>query len=226
MRTMTRAQVREFDRRAIEDLGVPGVVLMENAGRQAADEAERLLRHSGGRRAVVVAGRGNNGGDGFVVARHLVVRGYEAAVILLADPADLHGDAAANFRLLESLGIDVATPGPAAAAVTEAIDRAAAKADLLADALLGTGLTGEVREPFLSAIESINAWGGRGLAVLAIDIPSGLDADAGCPLGAAVRATATVTFVAAKKGFTAPGADAYTGRVVVADIGVPLSGIT
>ena len=225
MRTMTRAEVREFDRHAMEDLGVPGVVLMENAGRQAADQAERMLGQAGGARALVVAGRGNNGGDGFVVARHLTVRGHDARVLLLADPAQLAGDAATNFRLLGPLGITATRLPDDPAGLRAAIAGAADRADLLVDALLGTGLSGEVREPFRSGVEAVNAGAAaRGTPVLAIDIPSGLDADRGVPLGVAVRATATVTFAAAKTGFTAPGAQAYTGRVVVADIGVPIDG--
>jgi len=222
MRTMTRSEVREFDRHAIEDLGVPGIVLMENAGRQAADEAERMLREADGRRALVIAGRGNNGGDGFVVARHLTVRGYDVRVLLLADPAQLAGDASTNYRLLAPLGIAAARLPDDPAGIRAALADAADRADLVVDALLGTGLSGEVRAPFRSAIDAVNAAAARGKPVLAIDIPSGLDADTGVPLGAAVRASATVTFAAAKQGFASPGAQEYTGRVVVADIGVPL----
>ncbi len=217
MRTMTRTEVRAFDRRAIEELGVPGIVLMENAGRQAADEAVRLLAKSGGRHALVVAGRGNNGGDGFVVARHLVARGYTAEVLLLGDPNGLQGDAATNFRCLSGLRITVREAEASATAVSKQIMRLAAGADLIVDALLGTGLTGEVREPHLAAIEAMNA---SRKAILAIDIPSGLDADTGRPLGTAVRAVSTVTFVAAKVGFAA--APDYVGHIVVADIGVPI----
>lgn len=215
MPTMSRDEVREFDRRAIEELGVPAVVLMENAGRQAADEAARLMRECGGRRAVVVAGAGNNGGDGFVVARHLAVRGFEAAVVLVGDKEKLRGEAAVNFAVLGKIGIAVREAGADAAA---RIGEAAREADLVVDALLGTGLAGEVREPYRSVIETINA---IKKPVLAIDIPSGLDADTGRALGAAVRATATVTFVAAKKGFAAREAEEYLGLVTVADIGVP-----
>ncbi len=218
MPTMSRDEVREFDRRAIEELGVPAVVLMENAGRQAADEAAQLLRECGGRRAVIVAGLGNNGGDGFVVARHLAVRGFEAAVVLVGDKAKLRGEAAVNFAVLGKIGIAVCEAGANAAA---RIAEAARGADLVVDALLGTGLTGTVREPFLSAIAEINSSGAGGKPVLAIDIPSGLDADTGRPLGAAVRATATVTFVAAKKGFAAREAEEFLGLVTLADIGVP-----
>lgn len=218
MRPMTRDEVREFDRHAIEDLGVPGIVLMENAGRQAADVAERLLCDAGGRRALIIAGGGNNGGDGFVVARHLLVRGNELRVLLLADPERLSGDARVNFAVLAPLGIGVEPLGSDPGQVSTLIVKAAAWADLVIDALLGTGLAGEVREPFRSAIEAVNACG---KPILAIDIPSGLDADTGRPLGPAIRAAATVTFAAVKRGFVLPEARQYTGPVTLADIGVP-----
>ncbi|NLX57504.1 MAG: NAD(P)H-hydrate epimerase [Phycisphaerae bacterium] len=218
MRPMTRDEVREFDRRAIEELGVPGLVLMENAGRQAADAAERMLRAAHGRRALIVAGRGNNGGDGFVIARHLLTRGYEVHVLLAADPAQIVGDAATNLAVLEPLGIDVRRLPEAAATARAAVLLATEDADLVVDALLGTGLRGDVREPHLSAIEAMNA---SGRLILAVDIPSGLDADTGCPLGAAVMAHTTVTFAAAKTGFSSPEAREFVGELVVADIGVP-----
>ena len=219
---MTRDEVREFDRRAIEELGVAGVVLMENAGRQAAEVAERMLGEARGRRALIVAGSGNNGGDGFVIARHLLVRDREPRVLLAADPAKLSGDALANFRVLERLGIPVSVLEGNGSSVASAILEAAAEADLVVDALLGTGLAGEVREPLRAAIEAINRCGESGdLGVLAVDIPSGLDADTGRALGVAVRAEVTVTFVATKKGFAAKESREYTGKVMVADIGVP-----
>jgi len=218
MRPMTRDEVREFDRHAIEDLGVPGLVLMENAGRQAADAAERLLRAAHGRRALIVAGRGNNGGDGFVIARHLLTRGYAVRVLLAADPAQVVGDAATNLNILERLGVAVQRLPETEAALRAAVLAATGDADLVVDALLGTGLRGEVRAPYLSAIEAMNTCGRM---ILSVDIPSGLDADTGHPLGAAVRAHTTVTFAAAKVGFSSPVAREYVGELVVADIGVP-----
>jgi len=222
MRTMTREQVRDFDRRAIEELGMAGVVLMENAGRQAADVAERMLRDARGRRALIVAAGGNNGGDGFVVARHLLVRRLEPRVLLATDPARLAGDALANFRLLAPLGIPVTVLSGDAAAMAAAVMQAAEETELLVDALLGTGLTGEVREPLRSIIEAVNRCHQSGVAVLAVDIPSGLDADTGRPLGAAIQADATVTFVAAKQGFATKQSRAFAGKVIVADIGIPV----
>lgn len=220
MRPMSRQEVRAFDQRAIEQLGVPGVILMENAGRQAADVAAHMLQESGGCRALVIAGPGNNGGDGFVIARHLLTWGYEVEVLLMADAERVKGDALINYRPLKALGIAVIELGDVPAEeLRQRILESAAESDLLIDAMLGTGLTDEVREPFATAIEALNE---AARPVLAIDVPSGLDADTGRPLGRAVRATATVTMVAPKMGFEEEAAAEYLGEVYVADIGVPV----
>ena len=202
-----------MDRTAIDEFGVPGVVLMENAGRGAAD----ILRQQDPQgRVVICCGSGNNGGDGFVIARHLTNWGLDVRTLLLADPERLKGDAAINYTIAERAGL------PLVACFGE--DGCARLADELrssawvVDALLGTGLQGEVRPPYSDAIEAINA---AGRPVLAIDIPSGLDCDTGEPLGCAVRAAITVTFVAEKKGFANPAAREYLGQVHVVDIGVP-----
>ncbi|MEX0703576.1 MAG: NAD(P)H-hydrate epimerase [Planctomycetales bacterium] len=213
IRSLSRDAVRDVDRRAIEEYGLPGIVLMENAGRGAAD----VLRALGvGGRVVICAGKGNNGGDGFVIARHLDLRGIEVRVLSFVDPADLRGDAAINFRVIERSGIPLRV-------VTgdvrwDEIDRELAAAEWIVDALLGTGAAGAVRPPFDRVIGRINAAGRR---VLAVDLPSGMDCDTGGPLGACVRADHTVTFVARKKGFDAPGAAEWTGTVHVVEIGVP-----
>jgi NAD(P)H-hydrate epimerase len=214
-RTMTREQVREIDRRAIEEYGLPGVVLMENAGRGT---AELLVRLGTAGPVVICAGRGNNGGDGFVIARHLENRGDRVKVLLFCDPQELRGDAAINYRVIEKAGTPMrvlgSRPDP------HELDGELAAADWIVDALLGTGTRGEIREPYITAIQRINAAGKR---VLAVDLPSGLDCDTGQPLGECVRADHTATFVAVKHGFEAPGADQWTGTVHVIDIGVPRS---
>jgi NAD(P)H-hydrate epimerase len=214
LRSLTRDEVRDVDRRAIEQLGLPGIVLMENAGRGA---AELLIGLGIDGPVIVAAGKGNNGGDGFVIARHLENHGYEVRVLLFADPHELMGDALTNYRVLSAAG----TPIRECAGV----DAGAWKDDLsrsswIVDALLGTGMRGAVREPFGGVIDEINASGRR---VLAVDLPSGLDCDTGQPLGACVRAAHTATFVAPKRGFDAPEAATYTGQVHVIDIGVPPS---
>jgi NAD(P)H-hydrate epimerase len=214
LRPLSRDEVRAVDRRAIEELGLPGIVLMENAGRGA---AELLIELGIDGPVIVVAGKGNNGGDGFVIARHLEIRGFEVRVLLFADPHELTGDALTNFHVLSAAGTLIRN--------CVGLDSAAWKAELKAvswivDALLGTGTKGSVRDPFATVIDAINA---SGVRVLAVDLPSGLDCDTGQPLGPCVRAAHTATFVAAKRGFDAPGAAAYTGQVHVIDIGVPRS---
>ena len=213
MKIVTTQQMRELDRKAIEELGIPGLTLMENAGRAVADAAVRLTDHCAQRPIVIVCGRGNNGGDGLVAARQLAQRGRRVQLLLAAAREDLTGDAAASLRRLTEAGIHVTE-------VTdiEPVARACSGAALVVDALLGTGLSGKVRDLAGQLIEAINASGAQ---VLAVDVPSGLDADTGEPLGIAVRAAETVTMGLPKIGlFLYPGMD-YAGRVSVADIGLP-----
>jgi len=211
---LSRAQVSELDRRAIEEYGVPGVVLMENAGRGAAEILLRLGVHG---QVVLCCGKGNNGGDGFVIARHLDNAGVPVRVLLFCAPEDLTGDAAINQRILARAGL------PLQVFTGEALDagrlrQELAPAEWVVDALFGTGLSGPVRAPLNRVITAINECPAR---VLAVDIPSGLDCDTGEPLGPTVRAHHTVTFVAQKKGFANPAAGPWLGRVHVADIGAP-----
>ena len=213
MKIVTAQQMRELDRRAIQERGIPGLTLMENAGRAAAEAAARLTRKSNDRPIVILCGRGNNGGDGFVAARHLRELGRRVQVFLAAARADVAGDAEANLRRLEEGGIEVTEvedPQPVVSSFCSA--------GLVVDALLGTGLSGRVRGLPGQLIEAVNACG---LPVLAVDVPSGLDADTGEPLGLAVRAAETVTMGLPKIGLLLyPGMD-YVGRLTVADIGFP-----
>jgi len=219
---LTRAQCRAVDRYAIDELGIPGVVLMENAGRNAADLIERWLRarrkgESRRGRVAVICGKGNNGGDGFVIARHLVHRGYTVSVDLFGDASSLAGDAAVNHAIVAQMGISIRPLDGGRALATAA--RRWRRCDLLVDALLGTGFAGEVREPLAGVVRRINAMDGP--LVVAVDVPSGLDADTGKPGGVAVRADRTVTFLAAKVGYRKKAAKPYVGRVAVVDIGAP-----
>ncbi len=207
---LTRAQVREIDRRAIEEFGVPGVILMENAGRGAADV---LLSLGVTSPVVICCGKGNNGGDGFVIARHLDNHGIGVRVLLFARPEELTGDAAVNFRIIERSGLAIRIQPDVAKLAHELADAA-----WIVDGLFGTGLSGAVRPPFDAIIAAINA---SGKPVMAVDIPSGLDCDTGLPLGTTIRATHTVTFVAEKLGFTRPAAGEWLGKVHVVDIGAP-----
>jgi NAD(P)H-hydrate epimerase len=219
MMMLTRDQVRTIDRRAIDEFGVPGVVLMENAGRGAAEVLLSLGVQGG---VAVCCGKGNNGGDGFVIARHLDIRGVSVRVLLFAQPEELTGDAAINYHILSRSGIPLDQRGgqPVDAG---ALARELATAEWVVDALFGTGLAGAVRPPFDQVISAINTSGTR---VLAVDIPSGLDCDTGEPLGATVRAQHTVTFVAAKKGFANPASRDWTGTVHVSAIGAPRAALS
>lgn len=214
--SLTREQVRRLDRRAIETWGVSGLVLMENAGRQAADAFEGYMGGAASKRVAVVAGAGNNGGDGFVIARHLHLRGAEVAVFIVANRAKLTADAGANLAILERLGLDVRD---CAGSELDELAGELGAFDLVVDAVGGTGITGPLRGVAATAVRQINA---SLRPVVAVDIPTGLDCDSGQAHDPTVRAQLTVTFAARKVGFDAPGAADYTGRVVVADIGVPL----
>ena len=216
----TRDAIRAFDRHAIEDLGIPGIVLMENAGRQIADAARRMIAGMADPRVLVLAGRGNNGGDGFVVARHLAMDGIRADVVLVAARDQVGGDAATNLEILQGMGLAVTVLDGPVETVLPPLVPLLARADLVVDGLLGTGTRGEIREPYAGVIEAVNA---AGRPVLAIDIPSGLDCDTGRPLGPTIRAARTVTMAALKTGFQAPGATDYTGEIILADIGVPFA---
>jgi NAD(P)H-hydrate epimerase len=243
IRPLSREEVRRLDVQAAEELGLPGLLLMENAGRGAAGWLAELLGEipadAGARpfapsssdpdvprgpapaRVLVLCGPGNNGGDGGVVARHLDAWSFPVRVVWFARHDQLRGDAAVQWTILEKSGVVQSAwfdehPG-------EEVDPASIRAllsgaDWLVDGLLGTGLSRPVEGPLRAVIEAINA---SGKPIFALDLPSGLDADTGRPLGAAVRAEATATFVAPKLGFAAPGAADYTGEVAVIDIGVP-----
>ena len=210
--------IRRIDQVAIQTYDVPGLVLMENAG---AGAARMLLRRFDGARAVlIVCGKGNNGGDGFVVARHLAYEGVDVGVALLCEPQEVRGDAVVNLNIVRNMALPL-TVATHESAVQEVLSRASAQT-VLVDAVLGTGLTGEVRGRSREAIELMNA---SEASIFAIDIPSGLDADTGRPLGCAVRATATATFGMPKLAFAAPGASDYTGDVEVIDIGWPANAV-
>jgi NAD(P)H-hydrate epimerase len=214
----TREEVRAFDRYCIEKLGIPGVVLMENAGRQIAGVVVDILAKSEFRHTVILAGTGNNGGDTFVVARHMKVHGYDAEILLLGTREDVKGDADANLSAIEAMGFYVHELDGTPDEITNEIAPTLLGADLILDGLLGTGAQGEIREPFASVIKAVNR---AARMVVAVDIPSGLDCDTGKPLGPTVRAAKTVTMAALKAGFKNPDATQYTGEVVMADIGAP-----
>jgi NAD(P)H-hydrate epimerase len=195
------------------EYGLPGIVLMENAGRGVAE----VLKGLGAAGPVAICcGKGNNGGDGFVIARHLDLAGIAVKVLLWADAAELAGDAGTNYRVAARGGLPIVEFGQGHD--PQRLTGELARAEWIVDALLGTGARGEPRPPLGAVIDQLNA---SGVPILAVDVPSGLDCDTGVPARHAIRARHTCTFVAAKPGFLVPGAAAYTGRVHVVGIGVP-----
>lgn len=213
--TLTRDQARRLDRLAIEEYGIPGLVLMENAGRAVADAVSRATPADTS--VVILCGGGNNGGDGYVAARHLANAGRAVYLSVVKQPDQLSGDAAAAANTVVRMGlpIDVCSTPDSVRAAADRWPRHAA----LVDALLGTGFTGTPRPAVASLIDACNQYAAA--HVVAVDVPSGLDCETGAPAKPTVRADETVTFVARKPGFDDPRAVEWLGRVVVADIGAP-----
>jgi NAD(P)H-hydrate epimerase len=209
MYVLDRDSVRAVDRAAIDEYGIPGIVLMENAARALAVEAVALMPKTAGL-VLIVCGSGNNGGDGWALARHLHNAGSDVRITPLGEPRE-GGDAAVNCQICRKMKLREIIAGDLTAYLADC--------DLVVDAIFGTGLDRPVTGVAASAIESINR---SGRLVLAVDVPSGLDCDTGKPLGSTIRATRTVTFVARKPAMNVEAAGAYTGAVVVADIGAPV----
>lgn len=215
MIVVTAAEMRELDRLTIEVYGTPGYVLMERAGIGATDVLLDRFPNANGGPVIVIAGKGNNGGDGFVIARALLGRDIDAEVLLLASVADVGGDAALALDAFRKAGGRLVEM-PADDDVAQLPERLA-RAGLVVDAVFGTGLNSPVRGRFAAALQAINACG---RPVLAVDIPSGLDADSGMPLGIAVHAHVTATFAFPKAGqLVYPGAG-FVGMLAVVDIGI------
>lgn len=209
MNLCTASQIREFDRQTIL-AGTPGTVLMERAGQHCCDAVVPMLGGVADREIIIVCGGGNNGGDGFVVARLLQGLQARVQVLLLVDPDSLRGDARLNFDRLADVQITLLLNDDRVAAVD-------LHGDLIVDSLFGTGLSREVTGRFATIIDRIND---SGCPVLAVDIPSGLEADSGQVLGRAVRADSTVTFQLQKIGMVQFPAREYVGQVSVVDIGI------
>ncbi len=228
---MTKEQVRAVDSWAINTLGIPGVVLMENAGRSCAELIKDKLKDIAEPKVCIFCGTGNNGGDGYVIARHLLNSSFEVVVVICGSREKVKGDAKINLDILERLGQPTSRAGDSTSRQVEQLNLRdgdvpaqvktfAGDADMVVDGLFGTGLSGQLSDEYKQLIETINACN---CPILAVDIPSGLDCDSGSAiggLGAAIRASYTVTFVAVKKGFASKGAAQYTGEIFVASIGV------
>jgi NAD(P)H-hydrate epimerase len=226
---MSRDEVRGVDEWAIKTMGIPSAVLMENAGRSCAEFILAKLgwhRHpahekhgrDGHATVCIFCGTGNNGGDGYVVARHLYNAGIRCRVIICGNALKIKGDAKINLDIIMKMGIPIQQIDVDWRDIENKVRDFTRGASLIIDGLFGTGLQGQLADNFISLINALNE---RGIPIVAIDIPSGLDCDTGRPLGAAIKAMATITFVAVKKGFVADPASAqYTGDIYVASIGI------
>jgi NAD(P)H-hydrate epimerase len=210
--TLSRTQAVEYDRAALIEFGLPGLVLMENAGRSVAELMLRLIPHLRQHPVRLVCGKGNNGGDGFVIARHLHNAGVAVRVLLCCAASEITGDAALVYPAVERSGLVVPFAPPAFVAE---LGRAEG---WIVDALFGTGLRGSIRAPLNEIVEALNRAPAQRLAV---DIPSGLDCNLGTAFGPTVRANLTCTFVALKLGMVDPNARKYLGQTHIIDIGAP-----
>ena len=216
MRVLNAAQMRDADRLTIEEIGIPSMVLMENAGRQVVAALEAAYEDLSDKQVAVLCGPGNNGGDGFVVARTLHQRGVAVSVFVIATLAAIKGDARLNVEILGRLGLTV----------VEITDEQAwdlhfseiSQCDLIVDAIFGTGLKSPLSGMMETVAADVNA---SGIPVVAIDLPSGLSADRPEPIGECIRAALTVTLAAPKLPLVLPPGEAQAGSIVVADIGIP-----
>jgi ADP-dependent NAD(P)H-hydrate dehydratase / NAD(P)H-hydrate epimerase len=217
MRVLNTQQMREADRRTIDEVGIPSIVLMENAGRQAVAAMEAAFEDLATMHVGVMCGRGNNGGDGFVVARTLIQRGVEISVFLLGSVADVRGDARTNLEVLGRIGLTVVE-------LTNAQEwelhfSEISRCELIVDAILGTGFHGQLSGLLETVVADLN---GLGVPIVAIDLPTGLSADTSDVEGEAIEASMTITLAAPKIPLILPPADTHSGDLVIADIGIPL----
>ena len=211
---LTAAQAKAIDLKAKDALGISTLVLMENAGRAVADEARALLKSK--KRVVIFCGKGNNGGDGFVAARHLLSRGITPDIFLATKIKEIENEAKSNLGILLKLQQKVTEVNERNLALLRDKIR---KYDLIIDALLGVGIAGQVRGVYKDLIEIINS---SKVTILAVDIPSGLDATTGKVLGCCVKANTTITFIAKKRGMVMAAGPRVCGKILVADLGIPL----
>ncbi len=216
MRVLNSAQMREADRRTIEEIGIPPLVLMENAGRQVVAAMEAMHSDLADRQVAVLCGRGNNGGDGFVVARTLLQRGVDVSVFLIGRVSEVRGDARTNLEILGRLGLTVVEVADSQA--WELHFSEVSDCTLIVDAMFGTGLNAPISGFIESVITDVNA---SGIPVVAVDLPSGLSADSADLIGVSIEAGLTVTIAAPKLPLVLPPAEGRAGDIVIADIGIP-----
>lgn len=215
-RALTVKQIRDLDKIAIEKYGVPSLVLMENAGRSIADEVIKQAKRIKRPRICIICGLGNNAGDGFVTARHLINAGAEVKIFLIGKGARLKADAAVNYRILKKLNYPIIEVGARHAVSLQDI----ARADIIIDAIFGVGLNRPILEPFRGIIEAVNR---KAKKIIAVDTPSGLDGTTGKIYGTCIRADTTVTFSFIKKGFLKAQGPKHVGKIMVVDIGIPVA---
>jgi len=215
MKLATPVQMKKIDETAINRYGIPGIILMENAALNVAVTAAEMLKESDSSRIAIIAGKGNNGGDGFAAARHLM-RSFDVTIISLAERENISGDAAVFLNILENLNADIrycTEPDS-----VEEIRKVISNADLIVDGIFGTGIRGEINGFYAGVISAMNESRKR---ILSIDIPSGISGETGQVLGVAVKAEKTVTFSLPKQGlYQYPGRE-YSGEIIIADIGIP-----
>ena len=216
MRVLNAAQMREADRYTIDEIGIPSLVLMENAGRQVVSAVEAAFESRLEGRVAVLCGRGNNGGDGFVVARTLLQRGVDAAVFLIGSIADVRGDARLNLDILGRLSATVVEIGDEQ--TWELHFSEISQCSLIVDAMFGTGLKTALSGMLETVVADVNA---SGIPIVSIDLPSGLSADTPHLIGDCIDASMTVTLAAPKLPLVLPPGEAHAGDVVIADIGIP-----
>lgn len=214
MKTVSADAMRRLDEAASRDYGIPALILMENAGRAVADVIAREFQPC---RVLVVAGKGNNGGDGFVAARHLANRAFSVRVALLEIPAASKPDTVLNYEILRKMALPFLLAPDAL--MSGRLERALFECDLVVDAIFGVGLHDPVTGAFQQAIRAINQ---SSKPVVSIDIPSGLDADTGRVLGDAVQASRTVTLALPKAGLFENEGPGHSGKIEIVDIGIPL----
>ncbi|MEA3560425.1 MAG: NAD(P)H-hydrate epimerase [Candidatus Omnitrophota bacterium] len=214
MKSVTSQKMKRIDLIARKRFGIPAIVLMENAGRAAYEAAIGTIKGKN-RQVICICGKGNNGGDGFVCARHLVNNGINTSIFLIGSPKDLTGEAKVNYNILKKMKEKVWLLSNKN---LKLFKDNLAKTGLIVDAIFGTGLSGEIKNPYRKIIELINL---SKKPVLSIDIPSGLSGDCGTPLPIAVKAVKTVTFALPKTGLISKQGPHYTGELIVANISIP-----
>jgi hydroxyethylthiazole kinase-like uncharacterized protein yjeF len=225
MNSLSAAHMRALDKKASEEYGIPSIVLMENAGLRAADVIASLWKSEPSKcRVVVICGAGNNGGDGFVVVRHLMNKGFCVSVYVLTTVANIKGDSLTNLLIIERMKVPITFTGTVSAG--ESFIKNIAASDIIVDAIFGTGLERTIQEPISSYINAINEAGKNSRKrIVSIDMPSGIHADTGAVLGVAVKASTTVTFAAPKDGLLVAKGPDNSGEVVIVDISIPKENI-